>query len=302
MSSLLPDLARPEEPEYHREAFLHPVNLTFLVGVGIAAFLLAGTGGWQTLVLLFGGALELLYLGLAPQSERFRRLIRSRRTEEDEEAISRHERVRQLSRRNQKRFLRLQRLKEAIRANYRKVNDAARGLLESHLRKLDDLLSAHLEMLYLQERYRAFTSETAREELTAEMSELEDRMADTSAEVRAIRKRQLSILEKRLERYDAAEDRLEILDAQIDTIEEVARYVHEESLTLTNPQEITLQLDTLVSEVEETRETVRELDDLLSGRPGDLLQEIDESAERPPDEPAQEASSEEAPSSPNRRP
>lgn len=269
-SSLLPERLTSKtakeagSPNYHRRAFLHPVNLGFLLAVGIAAMILGGSGGWQTLTLLFGGAAELLYLGLVPRSRRFRRMVRAER--EEREPLSRRERVAELSRENQKRVLGVERLSDAVRTNYRQVNDAAQGLLESHLRKLDDLLEAHLEMLYLRERYRTVASDTTREEVSTARRELEDQIEQASERVRPIRERQLSILEKRLDRYDAAEEQMEVLDAQVDTIEEVVRYVHEESLTLTDPGEITLQLDTLVSEVEETRESVQELEQLFSGR------------------------------------
>lgn len=296
MSSLLP-LSEPDEtPNYHRRAFLHPANLAFLGAIALSAVLLAGTGGWQTLVLLFGAAAELLYLGLVPRSTRFRRMIRSEQEEARWKPLTRSERIQELSTPSQKRVLQLERLQHAIQTNYRKVNDAAQGLLESHLEKLDDLMSAHVQMLYLQERYRAYTSETAREEVARSKTKLEGQIAEASPRVRAIRKRQLSILDKRLERYDAAEEHLEILEAQIDAIEEVVRYVHDESLTLTDPQEITLQLDSLVSEVEETRESVRELEDLFRGQSSaPVLEEVEEEID-------EEAASQPSPESPNRRP
>ena len=67
---------------------------------------------------------------------------------------------------------------------------------------------------------------------------------------------------------------LEIIKAQLETIIDVTKYIHEQSLTLRNPEEITFQLDTLLQEVEETQATVVEMEEVFAN-PMDLLSEMD---------------------------
>jgi len=54
----------------------------------------------------------------------------------------------------------------------------------------------------------------------------------------------------------------------------VTKYILEQSLTLRNPEEITFQLDTLLSEVEETQASVIEMEEVFA-KPADLLSEMD---------------------------
>ena len=97
------------------------------------------------------------------------------------------------------------------------------------------------------------------------MSELRDEIASDPPKVAAIKKKRYGILEKRLDKYKRAKENLLVIEAQLETIEDVTKYVYEQSLTMRNPDEVTFQLDTLVSEVEETQATVEELEGVFSG-------------------------------------
>ena len=56
----------------------------------------------------------------------------------------------------------------------------------------------------------------------------------------------------------------------------MTKYIYEQSLTMRNPEELSFQLDTLVSEVEETQASVEEIEDIFAGPSGELLDELDE--------------------------
>jgi hypothetical protein len=99
-------------------------------------------------------------------------------------------------------------------------------------------------------------------------------MEDDTPRVKAIKARRLRILEQRLERSKKGQENLEIIEAQLETIEDVVKYIHEQSLTLRNPEEISFQLDTLLTEVEETQASVEELEEVFAN-PVDLLNEMD---------------------------
>lgn len=259
---------------YTKEAFLHPWNLTFLVVIMLTAFFLSGLAGLQEIILLFGLAAELLFLGTAPRSERFRRYIRSREAREENQPPSRDEIFRLLSKQKQKRFIHLQNLEDKIRANYQQIDYAAQGMVENHLHKIDSLLESYLDMLHLRERYDRFNSQRARQEVEQSLNALKHELENVSERVRSVKERRLTILHKRLERYRQADENIEVLDAQIETIEDAVQYIHEQSITMNNPEEITLELDTLLTDVEETQRSVDELNDLFN-RGGGLFEEIE---------------------------
>lgn len=274
MPKRLSPLTDPASVNYTKEAFLNPWNLGFLLVIMLTAFFLSGLGGWQQVVLLFGLAAELIFLGTVPRSSRFRRYIRSQQAQKASQPPSQNELFRRLSKPSQKRFIHLRNLERSIKGNYEKLNYAAQGMLESHLQKIDNLLTSYLDMLFLKERYEQFASSTTQQEVKRSMARLQEELPEDSPRVRSIKKRRLTVLEKRLQRYQHAGENLEVLQAQVETIEDVVRFIHEQSITMNNPEEITFQLDTLLSDVEETQASVDELNDLFNGSTEGLLEEI----------------------------
>lgn len=285
---------------YTKEAFLNEWNLAFLAVGAVVAVVLYGTLGIELwLPFLFVTAAELLFLGTVPRNERFRRHIRSQKIAERRKPPSQKEIYQHLSRRSQRRYVRLRKLKEEIRANYQSLSYASQGLLDSHLRKIDDLLDSYLNLLNQRERYRSYMDSATEHEVEKSIEALKKDMADDSERVRAVKKRRLRVLEQRLARFKKGHENLEIIGAQLGTIEDVIKYIHEQSWTLQNPEEISFQLDTLLNEVEETQESVQEIEDVFSSPQdmlgetelfGDeedaLLDEMDELEEAPPSEQA----------------
>jgi len=290
-----------DDVNYTKEALLTPWNLAFLV---VMAVLAAGAGVsglgpmWlPELLLIFGAGAELLYLGVVPRNARFRRLVRSQKQAERRESPAQSELYRRLHRRSQRRYYKLRELKEDIRANYQQLSSTSQGLLDNHIQKIDGLLRSYLELLHQRERYRDLAEQTSEDSIRASIRELEDDMADDAERVRSVKQRRLNVLEKRLARFRKAQENLEIIGAQLGTIEDVVKYIHEQSWTLQNPDEVTMQLDALVDEVEETQRTIHEIEDVF-GTPTDsfddeletLDEELDAATEGILDLPAEDES------------
>ena len=288
-----------DDVNYTKEAFLTPWNLAFLL---VTAALAAGAGlsglgpAWLAeLLLLFGAGAELLYLGVVPRHPRFRRLVRSQKQAEHREPPAQSELYRRLHRRSQRRYYKLRELKEDIRANYRQLSYASQGLLDNHVQKIDGLLRSYLELLHQRERYRDLAEQTSEDSIRASIHELKEDMADDAERVRAVKQRRLDVLEKRLARFRKARENLEIIGAQLGTIEDVVKYIHEQSWTLQNPDEVTMQLDALVDEVEETQRAIHEIEDVFTA-PSDYLdddldaldEELDAAADGALDRPAED--------------
>ena len=269
-----------ESINFTREAFLNRWNLLFLAA-GIAMSLgIYGLGVlpfWLPLTFVMAG--ELLYLGVMPRNERYRRHIRSQKIAERNKAPSKNEIFRGLNREDQRRVKRLRDLRDEIRANYQGLSYASQGLLDSHLKKIDGLIESYLQMLHQRERYRGQTDGASEQRVIRQIRELRDDMADDSDRVKAVKKRRMKVLKQRLARFKQGHENLEIIGAQLGTIEDVVKYIHEESWTMQNPEEITFQLDTLMEEVEETQSSVRQIEDVFSSSATDLLDDYDFEAE-----------------------
>ncbi|WP_022835795.1 hypothetical protein [Salisaeta longa] len=288
------------EINYTRAAFLHQWNLVFLTAAAALAIgisMVPGAPPWLFEVILFlatGG--ELLYLGVMPRNARFKRHIRSQQAAEARKPPSQKELFRQLTRHSQRRYARLRKLRTEIATNYRDLSYAAQGMLDNHLKKLDDLLSSYLEMLHQRERYRRYMDASRDADIDRTIATLKDEIADASERVQAVKKRRLHILQRRRDRLTRGHENLEIIGAQLGTIEDVFKYIHEQSWTLQDPEAISFQLDQLMEEVEETQQSVRQIEDVFSGGAG--LEDVDDLMDL--DEPLEDAASSSASTSASR--
>lgn len=264
-----------EDINYTKEAFFNTWNLVFLITAMVMAFLASGASEvLLNLILIVAAASELLYLGIVPNNERFRRIVRSRRLAERHKPPSQKEIYRRLTRSSQRRYARLRNIEQSIRANYSKLSYASQGLLESHLKKISGLLDSYLQLLYQKERYRSHSDSATESEVRRSLDALREDLEDEPDRVRSIKKRRLRILEQRLESFQQSHENLKVIEAQLDTISDVIKYIHEQSWTLSNPEEITLQLDSLLDEVEETQSSVLEVEEVFNSS-YDLLEDSD---------------------------
>ena len=306
-----------EEINYTKEALFNTWNLVFLITVAVVAAGLGIVGlfpGWlPQLVLLLGGGAELVYLGIMPRHERFQRYVRAEKRSERHQAPSQREVFSQLRNQSQRRYAKLRKLKDQIEANYQKLSYASQGILSNHVQKIDGLLDSYLDLLHQRERYRDFMDSATEAQILDSIDALKKDMADDAERVRAVKTRRLKVLERRLARFRKAHENLEIIGAQLSTIEDVVRYIHEQSWTLQNPEEVTSQLDTLLREVEETQSSIREIEDVFAA-PTDYLDdemeedldaldaELDATADGTLDLPTEEETSEDAPTTPSQSP
>jgi len=265
-----------EDVNYTKEAFLNTWNLAFLLMVAVTAAGLGlvglGSGWLLNLIVVLGAGAELLYLGLMPRNQRFRRHVRSQRIAKRHQAPSQREIFSQLRNRSQRRYAKLRKLRDQIRENYHRLSYASQGILDRHLDKIDGLLESYLDLLHQRERYRDFTDSATEENIRESIQALQHDMADDSERVRAVKERRMTVLEQRLARIRKAHENLEIIGAQLGTIEDVVKYIHEQSWTLQNPQEVTMQLDALLEEVEATQSSIREIEDVFSS-PSEYLED-----------------------------
>ncbi|MFN7134875.1 MAG: hypothetical protein ACK4N5_22535, partial [Myxococcales bacterium] len=67
-------------------------------------------------------------------------------------------------------------------------------------------------------------------------------------------------LEKRLERFHRAAESRELISHQLASIEDFMRLLHEQSITIRDPESVNAQLDSLSVEIQATDETLREME------------------------------------------
>lgn len=254
-----------DEPNYTQAAFLHPWNLIFLtVGLSVAVGVGIATGLPIWLMVGFVLAAELLVLGTFPRNERFQRVVRANHRAERLKPPTKEEKYGALTRRQQRRYARLRKLCNEIESNYAGLNAASQQLVQRTMRKLDNILDSYLDLLHQRTRHREAIDSATENSVKKSIAALEDGLDELPDRVRTVKERRLTVLKRRLARYEKAHENLDVIEAQLQTVEDVAKYIHEQSYTLQNPNEITHQLDALFAEVEEAQEHVREIEDVFN--------------------------------------
>jgi hypothetical protein len=248
---------------FTREAFLHPVNLGFLLTVSFLALLFSGTAWMPTILFSVGLGLELLYLGTVPHKPWFRRHIASRINEElRRSGRMEKDQFDQLEVGNQKRFLAFRAIHEKVLANFGRLPESSRPLTRQLADRLDQMKREYLVHLVLEERYREYLEHASPESITIEIRNLSKEIAGvTSERLREVKQRRLHILEKRLGRHHVAAEKSEICRSQQETMEDAIRYVHEKSITMSHPGELDGHLDRLIAELEETSAIIQDIED-----------------------------------------
>ena len=261
---------------YTREAFFHPINLGFLFLSALSAFFLNDVGMMANFIFTMAIGTELVYLGTVPKTDAFRRHILNRTIKEKPRKLKEKEMFYNLETRSQKRFLVLKHISDKIRENFKKFPYTSKGLTSSIETKIDDLLTNYISMLDSYDRHETYIKSTRENDLIKEIDELNEELASIESEkLRQIKKRRLTIIQKRHNKLSVAKERLQICESQLETIEDAMRYIYEQSITMANPEQIGFQLDNLLNEVEESVNIVEDLeDDILPGY--HMLQQLDE--------------------------
>lgn len=250
-----------ESINFTREAFLHPMNMGVLLVATISAFAMSGIGLASNLILTMAFGVELMYLGIVPRLPRFRKNVKLKKLRERSPAAADKTRFQELDQKSKKRFLVLKHLAKLIKENFDKLPYSSQGLLENIRTKIEELISNYLTLLDLHKRYQLYMNTSVEDRLKQEVRDEERKIENMESDrLKRTKARRLGILKKRLKKFDIAKEKYLICETHLETIEDAIRYIYEQSMTMSNPEEIGFQLDNLLEEVEETSQIIDDLD------------------------------------------
>ncbi|HVN77467.1 MAG TPA: hypothetical protein VMW38_00560 [Terriglobia bacterium] len=245
--------------DYVREALGWQYNWIGLGGAAIFA-LISGTG----LPLVMAAGLELIYLSLVPQSSRFRRLVRSWKYAEEK-----RQRERRLSGlfnellpERRKRYIELEARCREIRTNYERLSSASQIFLGQIEERLQGLLLAYLRLNSSSQQHAEYLAATDPSQIQRDLDQLQkDLQAEVEGpKVQEINRKRVEILNKRLGKFEKIRENRQVIDAQCKAIEDVLALIRDQSVTVQDPQEVSGQLDSLMQDVQQTEDTVREVE------------------------------------------
>lgn len=260
MPSNTTDSNRHSPVRYIREAFLHPLNVLFLSIAALAALGAAGTAYPVALIVVVALGLELLYLGTVPGTGWFRRLVDRRARRGDAQRDEGRALFYELDAGAQKQYLALRSLNRRIAENFDALPLSNRLIADSLRPRMDALLEGYLRHLHMEKRYNEYLMQVSADAISLEIRALQKQMTGIPAgRLYEVKRQRLHILLKRLERLQAAEEKVEICRSHQQTIEDATSYVYEKSLIMARPEDMGQHLDELMAELDETSLMISEL-------------------------------------------
>ena len=260
-----PDQSR--DINFVKEAFHLQYNWIALAGAGVFA-LLSGS----LLPAILAGGLELMYLAIVPQNWRFQRLVRSWKFSEEQQKHQQKlsQMLRSLPSDMQSRYWKLAEVCSSIHNNFNQLSTTSQIFLQQMDGRLSGLLNGYARLLLAAAQQQQYLRSTDQNEIKREVSTLQKSLSTDPPRVQEINKKRIEILTKRLEKYDKLCENRKVVDAQCSAVEDVLHLIRDQSVTMRDPQQISDQLDNLVHDVEETEQTVQQVEAIFSDLTPDM--------------------------------
>jgi hypothetical protein len=264
-SPSLPDPPGPDRDKdinFVKEAF--NIQYNWIALGGAAAFaLVTGTA----IPLALAGGLELMYLAVVSQHPRFQRLVRSWKFAEEQKLNEQKlgDMLRSLPPDMQGRYIKLAEVCRSIRGNFAQLSSTSQIFVQQMDQRLEGLLHGYARLLSAAFQQRQYVKTTDPDEIKKEIAALQQHMSTDPLRVQDINKKRVEILSKRLEKYQKINENRQVVDAQCSAVEDVLKLVRDQSVTMRDPQQVSDQLANLVHDVEQTEQTVQQVESIFSG-------------------------------------
>jgi len=239
-----------------------PLNVLFLIGVGIAGLVHPG-------FLLVGAGLEVGFLGWLSHHPRFRDLVRGDRLRA--RSLSFNQRldaiVSRLDSESRARWSRVERQCTQIR----EFSPAAASTTivfpdidEMKESGLNSLLMIHAKLLLSREIiYATILAGTGRE-LQKKLVDTEARLAAATSEaVKRSLEANVEILRKRIRHYESARENLQVIDAELERIENQVALIREEASMSRDPAALSARIDAVANTIGEASQFLKANEALL---------------------------------------
>jgi chromosome segregation ATPase len=255
--------AAVDQTHYVKAAFKWQYNWISLIGAAAFAII-----SGSALPLLLAAGLELMYLSIVPQNPRFRRLVRSWQFSDEQAKHQEQLRdmLRSLSPEMQSRYVHCAQICGMIRQNFAQLSSQSQIFLQQIDTSLQGLLNGYARLLVAAAQQQQYQKSTTQEDIKRELASLQKSLNSEPPRVQEINQKRIEILNKRLEKFDKISENRKVVDAQIAAVEDVLMLVRDQSVTMRDPQQVSDRLDSLVHDVEQTEQTVQQVETIF----GDL--------------------------------
>ena len=268
---------KPEDVNFVKEAFNLQYNWIALAGAGAFALI---SGSFLPIILAAG--VELMYLAVVPQNFRFQRLVRSWKFSEQQKQSQKKlgDLLRSLPADMQNRYWQSAQVCNTIHANFAQFSSTSQIFLQQIDSRLQGLLNGYARLLLAAAQQQQYVKSTDANDIKREIAALQKTLSSDPPKVQEINKKRIEILTKRQEKFDKICENRKVVDAQCAAVEDVLMLVRDQSVTMRDPQQVSDRLENLVHDVEQTEQTVQQVEAIFNGMSPDLdgLMSLDDSS------------------------
>jgi archaellum component FlaC len=250
-----------------KEAFHIQYNWIALGAAGAFALV---SGSFLPLMLAAGA--ELVYLAIVPNNPRFQRMVRSWKLAEEKQLTQQNlaDLLKHLPGDLQTRYIRLAEVCGGIRSNFAQLSSTSQIFVQQMDSRLEGLLHGYARLLQAAYQQRQYVKTVDPDGIRNEAAALQKHLSSDPPKVQDINKKRIEILTKRLEKYQKICENRQVIDAQVSAMEDVLQLVRDQSITMRDPQQVSDQLENLVHDVEQTEETVKQVEAIFNNTTQDL--------------------------------
>ncbi|MBI4903679.1 MAG: hypothetical protein HY820_08590 [Acidobacteria bacterium] len=245
---------------YFKAAFLWQYNLILLGGAAALSLV-----SQSALPLLLASGLELMYLSLVPNNARFQRMVRAHLLSDQRRAKANESKaiLRALPIQVQERFDAVSQTGAEIKSNYAASASSTQWISSPLEQRLDHILDGYVRLLHAAHLQANYLSNADPSSIDRDLAKVKKENASATARVKEINDKRIDILTRRLEKFQKIRESFDVTEAQLAATEDVLKLIRDQSITMRDPQQISAQLDTLVQGVEQTEQTMKEMESIV---------------------------------------
>jgi hypothetical protein len=163
-----------------------------------------------------------------------------------------------------KRYGALSGLCRMIEANYQGLTGISQAYLSEQRGKLDNILEGIIGRMMALQRYQKLPSRDP-DDIAREITRLEAELAggDLNERARTALQKNLELKRKLMASYSEIEGTMKALETELDSMASLLEVLHQNSISLRDPQAISEELDSIVQQSEVSERVVREMEALL---------------------------------------
>jgi hypothetical protein len=164
-----------------------------------------------------------------------------------------------------KEYREMENLCRLIEGNYHGLHGISQTYLYEQREKLDMILDGCLNRILALQRYERLLQSRDKDEVEEEIAQLKEELEqpELTERARAAIQKNLELKQKLIASDHEARGTVKALVTELDTMKSLLEVLHQNSISLRDPQAVSHELDTIVRQSEDSGRMIREIESLL---------------------------------------